>query len=143
MPHPSMALRQVVMRMLAQEVGEGATSEELLTAAAQAHEYFAHRLAPLIGDVGVQAIFTRSANLTKAKLPFLAGSQDAPPTGRVPSQLLAHLQGQDVAAVRGAIETLFTTSADLLAGLIGERLAGQVLFGSSSEAVEPPQERQQ
>jgi len=139
----SPALRQVLAQLLIQENKQSSGSAELAAVVARVYEQFAYRLAPLIGEVGVQAIFTRTLKLTQAEFPFFTGNAAADPGERVPTQVWEALKQQEPAMVRKVSEALLTTFAGLLVRLIGERLAWRILFDLSPEALSngPKQER--
>ena len=125
---PSQALRQVITQLLIQETEQSRDANEPAAAVARVYEQFVYRLAPLIGEVGVQAIFTRSVNLTWAEFPFLTMDTGAGPGRGVPAQIWMAIRQQEPATGRQASEALLTNFAALLARLIGERLAWRVLF---------------
>ena len=84
-------------------------------------------MAPLIGEVGVDAIFIRSVRLTRNEFPFLdVGRATGPSTGLL-NQLEASLREQEPATAREAATALFTTFAGLLVSFIGENLTWQLL----------------
>ena len=143
MAPPRQALRQVITQLLIQENKESRDSNEPAAVAARVYEQFVYRLRPLIGDIGVQAIFTRSLKLTQAEFPFLTGDTAAGPWERVPTQIWMALNHQEPATGRKALEALLTSFAGLLVGMIGERLTWRVLFDLSPEtyASGPEQER--
>lgn len=132
---PSHALRQVITQLLIQENKQSRDANEPAAAAARVYEQFVYRLAPLIGEAGVQAIFTRSVKLIQAEFPFLIMDNAVDPSGeRGPSQIWEALKHRDSATVRKASEALLIGFAGLLVRLIGERLAWRVLFDLSPEA---------
>ena len=143
MASPSQALRQVITQLLIQENKQSRDSNEPAAAAARVYEQFVYRLAPLIGEVGVLAIFTRCVKLTQAEFPFLTRDTAAGPGERGPTPIWVALKQQEPATGRKASEALLTCFAGLLVRLIGERLAWRFLFDLSPEAFSsgPEQER--
>jgi hypothetical protein len=143
MPDPSQALRQIITRLLSEEVSQGHDREDVTAAVARVYEQFAYRLAPLIGEAGVEAILTRSAKLTQAEFPFFTGNAVVSSGESVPTQLWKALKEQEAATVRKASETLLTAFAAVVSKLIGERLAWRLLFNLSPEIFpsSPPQRR--
>ena len=140
---PSPALRQVIAQLLIQENKQSLDSGELAAVVARVYDQFAYRLTPLIGEVGVRAIFTRSVKLTQFEFPFFTRNAAAGLDERVPTQMWEALAQQEPGMVRKASEALLTTFAGLLIRLIGERLAWRFLFDLSPEAFSsgPEQER--
>ena len=143
MPTPSPALQQMISQLLAQNDKPGQDSEELTALAARVYERFAFRLAPLIGEAGVQSILARSAYLMQAKSAFLTERVNDRSGGGVSTQIWEALKGQEPAMVRKTSEALLITFAGLLTNLIGERLSWKILFDLSPEAASrrPGQER--
>lgn len=141
MPDPSQALRQVIIRLLTEEATQSRDREDVTASVVRVYEQFAYRLAPLIGEIGVEAILNRSAKLTQAEFPFFATNAVVSPGERVRTQLWEALKEQETAMVRKASEALLTKFAALVIKLIGERLAWRLLFNLSPEIFpsSPPQ----
>ena len=128
MPVPSPALQQLIGHTLIRPDKPSLDSEELTALAAGVYERFASRLTPLIGQVGVRAIFARSARLTQAEYAFLTKSAIDTSDDGVPARIWESFKEQEPAMVKKAAEALLTTFAGLLINLIGERLAWRLLF---------------
>lgn len=109
--------------MLAHEDAAGSADEDAATAAVRVYDKLHAQLAPLVGTLGVQSLFIRSAKLARgefaalAEITILDGS----------TKLREHLQARDPAVTADAAAALFGTLIALVATLIGERLTTQVL----------------
>jgi hypothetical protein len=142
MPDPSQALRQVITRLLTEEAAQSRDQEDPTAPVVRVYEQFAYRLAPLIGEVGVEAILNRSGKLTQADFPFFTASAVVSRGDSVPLQLWKALKEQEAATVGKASEALLTAFAALVIKLIGERLAWRLLFDLSPEIFpDSPQQR--
>ena len=123
MGRPNVTQLENAMRLLASEGSPWSSSEECAAAAWRVYEKLNARLAPLLGSSGVQALFVRSAKLTKAEFPSL--DEVAAPEGL--TRLGSCLQALDPAIGAEAAAALFGAFLDLIFTLIGERLAVLVL----------------
>ena len=123
-------LRQVFQRILTREAGLDADAAAIAAAARLLCEHLAKQLAPLIGDGGVAAIYTRSWHLVQRQFPGVAPVR-ASDEGHGPfapvQQFLAH---QRPAVASEAAVALFTTIGELLVLFIGRHLT----IGLLSEA---------
>ena len=118
-------LREALARLLEHEA-DAATSHELAAAAGRLLERLARRLGLVIGQAGVQALFIRAVKLRTREFPFL-GDCALGRNGSLGEPMRACLEGQEPEAITAVWPTLFTTFANLLAALIGERLAWSLL----------------
>jgi hypothetical protein len=109
--------------LLAHEGAAGSANEHATTAAGRVYDKLHAHMAPLVGEVGVQLLFARSAKLAQgefaglAEVPILEGS----------NKLRERLQAQDPAVATESAVVLFGTFFALVTTFIGERLATQVL----------------
>jgi hypothetical protein len=118
-------------RLLASEGDAGASAEESAAAAERVYEKLAAQLAPLLGAAGVQALFVRSAKLTRDQRASLAGLAPAiEGTTGGPAGLGAYLRTLEPPAAAEAAGILFGTFLDLIITFIGDRLTVQVLRGA-------------
>jgi hypothetical protein len=122
-------LRRAATRLLAHEAGgEPATSESLAAASARLLDRLAHRVALVIGPVGVQAIFRRAVKLRKSEFTFLDERVISPERGdSLVEPLRACLREQEPEVVQEVTVILFVTFAGLLATVIGDRLTWSLL----------------
>jgi hypothetical protein len=119
--------QQVFRRMLTQEAGAGADASAVAAAARRLCEHFARRLSPLVGDVGVAAIYARSLHLAKRQFPERASGN--PPDGDDGPFTRAQrfLEHQESTVAAEAAVMLLTTVGELLASFIGEALTTRLL----------------
>jgi hypothetical protein len=109
--------------LLAHEGAAGGADDGAAAAAGRVYDKLHAHLAPLVGTIGVQSLFVRSAKLTPgefadlAEVSILEGS----------AKLREHLQPQGSAVDAEAAVALFGTFLALLTTFIGERLVTQVL----------------
>jgi hypothetical protein len=133
---PSPAQLSVARRLLAHEGAAGGADDAVATAAARVYDKLDAHLAPLIGTVGVQSLFVRSAKLTPdefaalAHVSILEGS----------TKLREHWQAQGSAVDVEAAAALFANFLSLLTTFIGERLVTQVLRNAWPKIQDMPQE---
>jgi hypothetical protein len=120
---PSPAQLEKARCLLAHE-GAASTAEDGAAAAAgRVYDKLHAHLAPLLGVIGVQSLFVRSAKLTSgefsglAEVSILEGSE----------KLRAHLQARGSGGDAESAATLFGSFLDLLTTFVGERLVTQVL----------------
>jgi hypothetical protein len=144
MPQTNEALRRVVRQELRvrQEAVSSSDARAVAAAAVAAYEQLADRVAPIIGRDGVNAIYTRSLHLLQNDFPWLPSAAPAD-TDRAPAEeLRATLEGQDPSVIAQAMEALVLNFADLLATLIGDRLAMRLFRDAWPDAfgAEPGQE---
>ena len=141
MNDPAPRLRDALARLLEREA-DAATSPELAAAVGRLLEHLSQRLGLVIGQVGVQALFTRAVKLRTLEFPFLGGCALGR-NGTLGESMRSCLEGQDPEAITAVWPTLFTTFANLLAVLIGERLTWSLLRDVWPESLRPETELQE
>jgi hypothetical protein len=125
--------QRVFRRMLAREAGPGADAPAIAAACRRLWERFAQQFTPLIGDVGVAAIFARSLHLSRRNVPELAprrasNKPDKSDRRDAPFVLLeAFLEQQEPAAAADAAVAVLAMAGELLASFIGEGLTTRLL----------------
>lgn len=123
MKRPNPAQLDTARRLLAHESGASGAGDSAAAAAGLVYDKLHAHLAPLLGGIGVQSLFVRSAKLTPGELgglgevSILEGS----------AKLREHLQKQGAVVDAESAATLFGTFLALLTTFIGERLVTQVL----------------
>ena len=70
------ALRQLALKVLAQHAGSAAGAEALAAAAHRAYDDLARVSAPLIGQVGVDALTGRALHLAQREYPWLVHTRE-------------------------------------------------------------------
>jgi hypothetical protein len=135
------ALRQLALKVLAQRAGPTAGAEALAAATLRAYDDLARVSAPLIGQVGIDALTGRALHLTQQEYPWLVGTRDGTPaltertSGTPPpeqadgpfAQVIFNLERQDPAVATEAAGAVFATLTGLLVTFIGEPLTARLL----------------
>jgi hypothetical protein len=135
------ALRQLALKTLAQHAGPAAGGEALAAAARRAYDDLARVSAPLIGQVGVDALTGRALHLAQREYPWLVHTREGTParTERTPgtpppeqaegpfAQVIVGLEGQDPAVAAEAAGAVLATLTGLLVTFIGEPLTARLL----------------
>jgi hypothetical protein len=135
------ALRQLALKVLAQHAGSAEGAEALAAAARRAYGDLARVSAPLIGQVGVDALTGRALHLAQREYPWLVRTRESTParTERSPgtpppeqaegpfAQVIFCLERQDPAVATEAAGAVFATFTGLLVTFIGEPLTARLL----------------
>jgi hypothetical protein len=96
--------------------------------AVQACEQLSQHLARIIGEIGVRALLARSAALTSARFPWLAGAIPRTASADSPwAALRAAMESQDPQTASEAFVDLLATFIELLGRLIGDTLVARLL----------------
>jgi hypothetical protein len=115
-------LRQLALKALAQRAGSAAGAAALAAAAQRAYDDLARVSAPLIGQVGVDALTGRALHLAQRAHPWLVHTR-APEQWKGPfDQIIFCLEQQDPAVATEAAGAVFGTLTGLLVSFIGEPL---------------------
>ena len=121
------ALRQLALRALAQRAGSAAGAAALAAAAQCAYDDLAQVSAPLIGQVGVDALTGRTLYLAQRKYPWLVHARE-PEQWKGPfAQIVFCLERQDPAVATEAAGAVLTIFTGLLVTFIGEPLTARLL----------------
>jgi hypothetical protein len=121
------ALRKLALKVLAQHAGSAADAEALAAAARRAYDDLARVSAPLIGQVGVEALTGRALHLAQREYPWLAQTREPEQAERPFTEVIACLERQDPAVAIEAAGAVFATLTGLLVTLIGEPLTARLL----------------
>ena len=121
------ALRQLALKVLAQHAGSAAGAEAIAAAARRAYDDLARVSAPLIGQVGVEALTGRALHLAQLEYPWLVPTREPEHADRPFSQVIACLERQDPAIAIEAAGAVFATLTGLLVTFIGEPLTARLL----------------
>jgi hypothetical protein len=121
------ALRQLALKVLAQHAGSTAGAEALAAAARRAYDDLARVSAPLIGQVGVEALAGRALHLAQREYPWLVQTREPEQAERPFTQVIACLERQDPAVAIEAAGAVFATFTGLLVTFIGEPLTARLL----------------
>jgi hypothetical protein len=121
------ALRQLALNALAQRTGAAAGAAALAAAAQRAYDDLAQVSAPLIGQVGVDALTGRTLYLAQRKYPWLVHTRE-PEQWKGPfAQIVFCLERQDPAVATEAAGAVLTILTGLFVTFIGEPLTARLL----------------
>jgi hypothetical protein len=121
------ALRQLALKVLAQHAGPAAGAEALAVAARRAYDDLARVSAPLIGQVGVDALTGRALHLAQREYPWLVPTRKPEQAEEPFAQIIVCLGRQDPAVATEAAGAVFATLTGLLVTFIGEPLTAGLL----------------
>jgi hypothetical protein len=113
--------------VLAQHTGSAADAKSLAAAARRAYDDLARASAPLIGQVGVDALTGRALHLVQREYPWLAQTREPEQAEEPFAQIIVCLEGQDPAVATEAAGAVFATFTGLLVTFIGEPLTARLL----------------
>jgi hypothetical protein len=128
------ALRQLALKVLAQHAGPTFNTDALAAAARRAYDDLAEVSAPLIGQVGVDALTGRALHLAQREYPWLVRSRETEQADDPFAQVILCLQRQDHAVATEAAGVIFATFTGLLVTFIGEPLTTGLLRKAWPEA---------
>src|SRR5687767_10885153 len=121
------ALRQLALKVLAQHAGAAACADALAAAARRAYDDLPRVSAPLIGQVGVDALTGRTLYLAQRTYPWLVHTRK-PDHWKGPfDQIVFCLERQDAAVAAEAAGAVFAILTGLLVTFIGEPLTAGLL----------------
>ena len=121
------ALRQLALKVLAQRAGSAADAGALAAAAQRAYDDLALVSAPLIGQVGVDALTGRALHLVQRQYPWLVSTREPEQAEGPFAQVIFCLERQDPAIATEAAGAVFATFTGLLVTFIGEPLTTRLL----------------
>jgi hypothetical protein len=121
------ALRQLALRVLAQHAGSAASAEALAAAVHRAYDDLARVSAPVIGQVGVDALTGRALHLAQREYPWLVPTREPGQMEGPFAQIVFCLEQQDPAVATQAAAAVFATLTGLLVTFIGEPLTARLL----------------
>ena len=120
-------LRQLALNILAHHVGSASSAEALAAAAQRAYDDLARVSAPLIGQLGIDALTGRALHLAQQEYPWLLETP-GPERAEGPfAQVVFCLERQDPAVATQAAGAVFATFTGLLVTFIGEPLTARLL----------------
>ena len=120
-------LRQLAQKALAQRAGSATGGHALAGAAQRAYDDLARVAAPLIGQVGVDALTGRTLYLAQRKYPWLVHTREPDQWEGPFAQIVFCLERQDPAVATEAAGAVFITLTTLLVTFIGEPLTARLL----------------
>jgi hypothetical protein len=127
-------LQQLALKVLAQRAGPATGAEALAAAARRAYDDLARVSAPLIGQVGVDALTGRALHLAQRDYPWLVHTREPEQAEGTFAQVIFSLERQDPAVATEAAGAVFATFTGLLVTFIGEPLTASLLRKAWPEA---------
>ena len=121
------AMRRLALKVLAQHAGSAADAKALAAAARRAYADLARVSAPLIGQVGVDALTGRALHLAQREYPWLAQTREPEHADDPFARVIAGLERQDPAVAIEGAGAVFATLTGLLVTFIGEPLTARLL----------------
>ena len=119
--------RDAVRRVLARNSGASPAAGDIVRATFDLWRQMASRLEPVIGARGVDVLFGRSVHLTAKAFPWLAITGAYGNSATSLERLEARFEELEIPVATDACSALLATFTELLAGLVGESLAGRLL----------------
>jgi hypothetical protein len=123
----SEVLRQLALKVLARRVGKAAGPEALAAAAQRAYDDLARVSAPLIGQVGVDALTGRALHLAQREYPWLVHTREPEQAAGPFAPVIFSLERQDPAVATEAAGAVLATFTGLFVTFIGEPLTAGLL----------------
>jgi len=121
------ALRQIALKALAQREGSAAGAAAVADAAQHAYDDLTRVAAPLIGQVGIDALTGRSLYLLQRNYQWLAVTRDPGSWAGPFAQVISCVKQQTPAVGMEATGAMLATLVGLVATLIGEPLTTRLL----------------
>jgi hypothetical protein len=121
------ALRRLALKALAQRAGTASGAGDLAAAAQRAYDDLAQVSTPLIGEVGVEALTSRTLYLAQRKYRWLVLTREPNQFKGPFAQIVFCLERQDPAVATEAAGAVLTTLTGLLVTFIGEPLTARLL----------------
>jgi hypothetical protein len=121
------ALRQLAVRVLMHQAGPNADAAALAAAARRAYDELARVVAPLIGQVGIDALAARAVHLARREYPWLATTREPEQPDGPFTQVNYSMEQQDPALATEAAAAVLAIFTGLLATFIGEPLTTRLM----------------
>ncbi len=112
-------MRALIRQLLAREIGAAKQPDAVGAAIQRLCSRVSENLRRTLGDDGRNALMERAFARTEAQHPVLSEIGRIGKTGLNVDDVVAGLEAHGVPAVTAAVETLLSTLADILGGLIG------------------------
>jgi hypothetical protein len=121
------ALRPLAVRVLMRQAGADADAAALAAAARRAYDDLVRILAPLIGQVGIDALAARAVHLAQREYPWLAKTRDPEQVEGPLTHVSISLEQQDPALATEAAAAVLAAFTGLLVTMIGEPLTARLM----------------
>ena len=112
---------------LASRLGSGADSKQIAAAVLAIWVEIDDALTPIVGPLGLVALYRRSVHLAAAQHPWLAGRDEGVLTDTDPAALKSVLARRSSAEAEAGGSAFLNTFHELLASLIGPSLTARLL----------------
>jgi hypothetical protein len=126
-PHEIAPLRQLAGRVLMHQAGPDADAAAVAAAARRAYDDLVRILAPLIGQVGIDALAARAVHLAQREYPWLAKTRDPEQAEGPLTHVSISLEQQDPALATEAAAAVLAAFTGLLVTMIGEPLTARLM----------------
>ncbi len=122
--------------------GKTLTSAQSVATATRLHEKLARHVAPVVGEAGFEALFSRSVKVTKSTFVCLRELRTKGSAQEVLRQFFEHLEKQEPAVVVAITEAVMASLVTTLCTFIGEGLTWQLLRSAWPDLPnQPPSEK--
>jgi hypothetical protein len=121
------ALRRLGVRVLMHQAGPAPDSAALAAAARRRFDELARVLAPLVGQVGIDALADRAVHLAQREYSWLANTGDSEDANGPFSHISRSLERQEPALAIQAAAAVLATFTGLLVTMIGEPLTVRLM----------------
>ena len=119
--------REAIRTVLAQRAGGLSDAGRIARATSDTWSRMADQLVPVVGTLGVEALFKRSVQLTSAAFPWMTPPGEEADGASLPARVTTLLAGREPDTAAQAGYSLLTTFTELLATLIGHSLTKRLL----------------
>lgn len=121
------AQRELALKALARRAGSAPGAGTIAAAAQRAYDDLTRESAPLIGQVGIDALMGRTLCLAQRHYPWLVDTREPEQWTGPFSQVVFCLERQDPAVATEAAGVVFATLTGLLVTFIGQPLTASLL----------------
>jgi hypothetical protein len=127
---------ELARQVLAKRAGPSASAAALAAVARRTHDELAEVAAPLIGQIGVEALMSRAVHLARRQYPWLGSDQpdSLEHEKNTFAEVARRLEQAEAGIAADAAAAVFAGSAALLATLIGDRLTASLLYKAWPDA---------
>jgi hypothetical protein len=112
---------------LAQRAGNLSDASRIAKATSDTWNLMAVQLVPVVGALGVEALFKRSLHLASSTFPWMKPSDEETGSASLPARVMILLAGREPDTAVQASYSLLETFTELLATLIGHSLTKRLL----------------
>jgi len=124
---PQAAALQIARRALAQRAGPHTGAGAIAVAARRAYDDLIRVSAPLIGEVGLEALTGRALHLAQRSYPWLIPTPEPEQSQEAFAHFLTCLEKQEPAVAAEAAEAVFSLVSGLFVTFIGDSLTAGIL----------------